>query len=188
VAAATASTICEPTLPAMIPSSAVTTSSWRAASAIIAGSRGLHTRTSQTVASMPSAARSAAAPSAASTILPTARMATDPDPRRAHRADRPEPTWSAGTWRAAVFGHRMAEGPSVIARASSNITSSSWAEEGAKTVMPGTLVSSAMSSTPWWLAPSSPVMPARSMQNTTGWPWRPTSRLTWSKARVTKVE
>ena len=36
--------------------------------------------------------------------------------------------------------------------------------------MPGTFVNSARSSTPWCEGPSSPVMPARSRQNTTGWP------------------
>ena len=54
--------------------------------------------------------------------------------------------------------------------------------------MPGTFVSSTMSSTPWCDAPSSPVMPARSMANTTGWPCRPTSYMTWSMARVRNVE
>ena len=45
-----------------------------------------------------------------------------------------------------------------------------------------------MSSTPWWLGPSSPVMPARSRTSTTGRPCRPTSRLAWSKARLKNVE
>ncbi len=41
---------------------------------------------------------------------------------------------------------------------------------------------------PWWLGPSSPVMPARSSTKTTGQPCRPTSRLAWSKARDQNVE
>ena len=53
--------------------------------------------------------------------------------------------------------------------------------------MPGTLESSTMSSTPWWLGPSGPVMPARSSTNTTGWRCRATSYMTWSMARVRKV-
>ena len=82
----------------------------------------------------------------------------------------------------------MADGPAVISSASWSIWPSSWYDDGANTVMPGTLVSSTMSSTPWWLGPSSPVMPARSRQKTTGCPCRPTSRFTWSKARVRNVE
>ena len=68
------------------------------------------------------------------------------------------------------------------------MTGTSWADEGAKTVMPGILRQSAMSSTPWWLGPSGPVMPARSRAKITGSPCRPTSRLAWSKARLKKVE
>ena len=45
-----------------------------------------------------------------------------------------------------------------------------------------------MSSTPWWLGPSGPVIPARSRAKTTGRPCRPTSRLAWSKARLKNVE
>ena len=44
------------------------------------------------------------------------------------------------------------------------MTCRSSALDGASTRMPGTLDSSAMSYTPWWLAPSGPVMPARSRQ------------------------
>ena len=93
----------------------------------------------------------------------------------ASRALRPCPTWSAGTWRAVVFGHRSATGPDVIRIASSSITATSSNDDGANRVRPGTLVRSARSNSPWWLAPSSPVIPARSMQNTTGSEWRPTS-------------
>ena len=64
----------------------------------------------------------------------------------------------------------------------------SGADDGAKTVIPGMDRARTMSRTPWWLGPSSPVIPARSSTNTTGHPWRPTSRLAWSKAREKKVE
>ncbi len=52
---ATASEINDPAPPARTPSSTVTIRSWRPASAIICGSRGRTTRTSQTVTSLPSA-------------------------------------------------------------------------------------------------------------------------------------
>ncbi len=45
---------------------------------------------------------------------------------------------------------------------------SAWLD-GANRVMSGTFDSSTMSSTPWCDAPSSPVIPARSSTNTTGW-------------------
>jgi len=48
------------------------------------------------------------------------------------------------------------------------MTGISWADDGANTVMPGIDKVSDRSSTPWWLGPSSPVMPARSRANTTG--------------------
>jgi hypothetical protein len=67
------------------------------------------------------------------------------------------------------------------------MTPTSAYDDGANTVIPGTLVSSARSYTPWWLGPSSPVIPARSTQNTTGSRWRPTSWTTWSQA-VEEVE
>ena len=81
----------------------------------------------------------------------------------------------------------MTAGPSRV-RAVASMASTSGAEDGAKTVMPGMDRQRAMSSTPWWLGPSSPVMPARSSTRTTGSRWRPTSRLAWSKAREKKVE
>ncbi len=65
---------------------------------------------------------------------------------------------------------------------------SSSALEGAKTVMLGMARQSAMSSRPWWLGPSSPVMPALLNTKTTGRFSRPTSRLAWSKAREKNVE
>ncbi len=82
----------------------------------------------------------------------------------------------------------MATGPSVMSRASWSICWSSWYDDGANTVMPGTFASSTMSSTPWCEAPFSPVMPARSMAKTTGAPCRPTSNMHWSNARVRNVE
>jgi len=74
------------------------------------------------------------------------------------------------------------------ASASASMTSTSWAFDGANTVMPGMDSDSTRSSTPWWLGPSSPVMPARSRTNTTRASWSPTSRLAWSKARLKNVE
>ena len=81
----------------------------------------------------------------------------------------------------------MTEGPSRV-RAVASMASTSGADDGAKTVIPGIDRHSAMSRTPWWLGPSSPVMPARSRTRTTGSRWSPTSRLAWSKAREKKVE
>ena len=77
---------------------------------------------------------------------------------------------SGDSCRAMVPGQRRATGPAVRSMASWSICWSSWYDEGANIVMPGTLVSSIMSSTPWCEGPSSPVMPARSRQNTTGCP------------------
>jgi hypothetical protein len=56
----------------------------------------------------------------------------------------------------------------VIVRHVSSITSSSCADDGANTVIPGTFVSSAMSKTPCADAPSGPVTPARSTAKITG--------------------
>ncbi len=86
---------------------------------------------------------------------------------------------------ARVFGKRMVEGPG-SSSAVRSIGSTSSAAEGANTVMPGMDSASARSRMPWWLGPSSPVMPARSSTKTTGQPCRPTSRLAWSKARLTR--
>ena len=52
--------------------------------------------------------------------------------------------------------HRNATGPDVMRIASSSITAISSYDDGANSVRPGTLVSSARSNSPWWLAPSSP--------------------------------
>ena len=81
----------------------------------------------------------------------------------------------------------MVEGPG-SSRAVRSIGPISSAADGAKTAMPGMARASAMSRMPWWLGPSSPVIPARSSTKTTGLPWSPTSRLAWSKARLKKVE
>ena len=66
--------------------------------------------------------------------------------------------------------------------------STSSAEDGVKTVIPGIDNARVRSSTPWWLGPSSPVTPARSSTKTTGHPCSPTSRFAWSKARLRNVE
>ncbi len=63
------------------------------------------------------------------------------------------------------------------------VTARKWTEDvrdlpQSITVIPGTFVSRTMSSIPWCDGPSSPVMPARSRQKMTGWPWRPQSRFT----------
>ena len=55
-----------------------------------------------------------------------------------------------------------------IDSAVASMPGTSSALEGAKTVMLGIARHSAMSSRPWWLGPSSPVMPARSKTKTTG--------------------
>ena len=127
-----------------------------------------------------------AASSAAPTSLPTARTHTVPSPSRSCRARRPSP---APTQRGGggVFGKRIDDGPGSDSAVSS-ITPTSSALDGAKTVMSGIERHSARSSTPWWLGPSSPVIPARSSTVTTGRRCSPTSRLAWSKARVKKVE
>ena len=177
-----------PAPPYRTPSSAVTTSRCRAASASIAGSGGETTRASQTVASIPSAASSSAASRHAATSLPDAEQAHRAVARaqtlRAARPCRPRPGRRGG---APSWGSGSMEGPG-SARAARSIGSISSAADGANTVMPGIDSASAMSRTPWWLGPSSPVMPARSSMKTTGHPWRPTSRLAWSKARQKKVE
>jgi hypothetical protein len=45
-----------------------------------------------------------------------------------------------------------------------------------------------MSNAPWWVGPSSPTSPARSIANTTLRLWRHTSWTIWSYARWRKVE
>ena len=75
--------------------------------------------------------------------MPTRRTR---DPGRTFRARRPLPTATAP--QASLFGQRIATGPVVIDRASCSMSATSAYDEGAKTVMPGTFVSSIMSSTP----------------------------------------
>ena len=176
-----------PAPPIRTPSSAVTTSRWAAASASMARSGGLTTRTSHTVASMPSAANRSAAVRQAATSFPTASRQTDPSPVRSRRASRSCPTSPGRIRGGGDFENRITEGPG-SSSAVSSMTSTSSAEDGVNTVMPGIDRARARSSVPWWLGPLSPVIPARSSTNTTGNPWRPTSRLAWSKARQKKVE
>ena len=153
----------------------------------MAGSGGLTTRTSHTVAEMPSAASRSAARAQAEASLPTPSRQTEPSPRRRRRASRPDPTSPATRSDGTALGNRIDAGPG-RSRAVSSITSTSSGEEGANTVMPGIDSISGRSRRPWWLGPSSPVMPARSRAKTTGRRWSPTSRLAWSKARQKKVE
>ena len=54
-------------------------------------------------------------------------------------------------------------------------------------LQPGTICSSDMSHMPLWLAPSSPVIPARSRTNVTPALCRAQSMSTWSKARLMNV-
>ena len=176
-----------PAPPWRTPSSAVTTRRWRAASSSMVASAGETTRASHTVASIPSAASSSAALRQAPTILPTPSRQTDPSPTRSWRAASPRPPGRGPTCHGAVLGTRMVDGPA-SSSAVRSMGSTSSAEEGAKTVMPGMESARARSRMPWWLGPSSPVMPARSSTNTTGQPCRPTSRLAWSKERDQKVE
>ena len=74
-----------------------------------------------------------------------ADVRTGPDLAGVQAADPPR---RPGTLRAAVFGHRIATGPSTMSSASRSICPSSWYDDGARIVMPGTFDSSAMSSTP----------------------------------------
>ena len=86
------------------------------------------------------------------------------------------------------FGNRIAVGPSSTPSASPSCSRSEEASRGAATRMPGTMPRSDKSHTPLWLAPSGPVMPARSRTNVTGNFSSATSMSTWSKARLRNVE
>ena len=168
-------TISAPTPPSRTPSSAVITSGCWAASASISRVEG-HDRARPT------------------------RWPRCPRPRARRRPRRPRRAacrrrgcrgrGRRGRWRAAQPGAhlvgadrrggglRPADGGRAVAELEGvveHLRPAPGTSDGANTVMPGTLVSSTMSSTPWCDGPSSPVMPARSRQNTTGWPWRPTS-------------
>ncbi len=63
-------------------------------------------------------------------------MHTDPSPLRTRRASRPCPTAPGTAAGAGVFGNRIIDGPSRVSAVAS-MTSTSGADEGAKTVMPG---------------------------------------------------
>ena len=106
-----ASAISEPTPPSRMPSSTVTTSGCCGGVGDHLAGRAGTTRTSHTVASMPSAASASAASLAAASILPTARMQTSrPVADLAGRPGRSRPRPGA-TCGAAVFDQRMAAGP-----------------------------------------------------------------------------
>ncbi len=85
----------------------------------------------------PSASSTAAASLHAASILPTPTRHTSV-PERTLRPRRPAPTSSSATWGAAVFDQRIDTGPVVISRASCSICCTSWYDDGAKIVMPGT--------------------------------------------------
>ena len=168
-----ASTRNVPAPPTRMPSSTVTTRPWAAASASIAGSGGDTTRTSHTVASMPSAASLPAASSAASTILPTARRHTVPSP--AVRPGAPRARTHGAVARLAGRGLREADGRRAVeARAPRRASPRPpGPTTGRRRSCPGWTSVRARSRTPWWLGPSSPVIPARSRTKTTGRPVQP---------------
>ena len=83
---AMASAMAAPAPPSRTPSSAVTTSGWRAASAIMSGSSGLTTRTSHTVALTPSASSSVGGVLGRLDQLADARGCTRRSPSRTRRA------------------------------------------------------------------------------------------------------
>ncbi|SKS55031.1 Uncharacterised protein [Mycobacteroides abscessus subsp. abscessus] len=66
------------------------------------------------------------------------------------------------------FGKRSAVGPSSTARASVSSSRSREASRGAATRIPGTTFRIDRSHIPLWLAPSLPVIPARSSTKVTG--------------------
>ena len=79
--------------------------------------------------------------------------------------------------RAVGVGDRLAQfGPQASARRAAR-----------RSACPGTMPSSARSHMPLWLAPSSPVRPARSSTTVTGSRCSATSIISWSKARLRNV-
>ena len=101
-----------PMPPSRTPSSHVTTTPWRAASASMSSSSGAQQRTSQTVVEIPSAVSTSAAFSAVSTSRPMASMHTaaagSPSAARVRRARTPTPTSCSPTLRA--WPSRVADG------------------------------------------------------------------------------
>ena len=89
--------------------------------------------------------------------------------------------------RAAFSGTAATVGPSAWATASRSSARSVGSSRGAAIRMPGTMPSSARSHMPLWLAPSSPVRPARSRTTVTGRRCSATSIISWSNARLRKV-
>ena len=186
-----ASAMAEPTPPSRKPSSTVTTSGWAAASASISGSSGLTTRGSHTVAvdalgrEHVGGGLGAAAEHLADAEEADVGAARAPCGPRRPRADLVVGHASGP----AVFGQRMATGPlgdveGVVQHLLQLLVRRRGEDRHARAPSTAAPCRARRGAT----APSSPVMPARSRQKTTGWPCRPTSRLTWSMARVRNVE
>ena len=87
----------------------------------------------------------------------------------------------------APLGNRTTVGASLTATASRRDWRSVASSRGAAIRSPGTIWSMDMSHMPLWLAPSSPVMPARSSTKVTPARCRAQSMSTWSKARLRNV-
>ena len=85
-------------------------------------------------------------------------------------------------------GYRIENGPSACSRAQRSSPINSALSLGAVTVMFGTASRYAMSYRPMCVWPSSPTMPARSRQNSTGSRWIATSWMMLSYARCRNVE
>ncbi|COX30384.1 Uncharacterised protein [Mycobacterium tuberculosis] len=86
------------------------------------------------------------------------------------------------------MGNRNAVGPSSTSSASPSSSRNRVASLGAATRMPGTIPSIDKSHIPLWLAPSLPVIPARSSTMVTGSLCSATSIMIWSNARFRNVE
>ena len=87
----------------------------------------------------------------------------------------------------APFGKRRTVGASSTSSASRSSSRRVPASRGAAIRRPGTTCRIDMSHMPLWLAPSSPVTPARSSTNVTPARCSAQSMSTWSKARLRKV-
>ena len=163
----------QPKPPCRPPSSTVTTSRCRAASSTSAGGTGITQRGSTTVTPMPWSAsrlrgrhgeRGERADSDQQHVVAVGRQRARPARRRRPTAlQRRHVPRSTG-----VLGKRSTVGPSSTATASASSSRSVAASRGAASRMPGTMPRIARSHMPLWLAPSSPVMPARSSTTVTG--------------------
>ena len=103
--------------------------------------------------------------------------------RRRRRPCRP-PAMSSG---GGPLGKRTTVGASSTSTASRSSSRSRAASRGAASRRPGTTCRIDMSHMPLWLAPSSPVTPARSSTKVTPHLCSATSISTWSKARLRNV-